>query len=156
MRAASNRPSAASFGDAMLDLAGKVWALPNTVIGLAVGGVSYGAGWAGYGLGLLDVAPSITIGNNAIQFENIPFGNGALTLGNTIIYGGGTAPNQTGNLYGDSRYLNVGRHEMGHTYQYQAYGPFFLPAYFIRGGISATNPFEQGANNYAAGGSRRP
>jgi RHS repeat-associated protein len=146
----------ASFGDAMLDLAGKVWALPNTVVGLAVGGVSYGAGLGGYGLGLLDVAPSISIGNNAIQFENILFGNGALTLGNTITYGGGTAPSQMGNLYGDPRYLNVGRHEMGHTYQYQAYGPFFLPAYFLSGGISATNPFEQGANDYAAGGSWWP
>lgn len=153
---ARDMQNGASFGEAMLDLAGKVWALPNTVIGLAIGGVSYGAGWAGYGLGLVDVAPSISIGNNAIQFENIPFGNGALTVGNTIIYGGGTAPSQMGNLYGDRRYLNVGLHEMGHTYQYQAYGPFFLPAYFLRGGISATNPFEQGANNYAAGGSWRP
>lgn len=153
---ARDMQNGASFGEAMLDLAGKVWALPNTVMGLAVGGVSYGVGWAGYGLGLLDVAPSISIGNNAIQFENIPFGTGALTLGNTIIYGGGTAPNQMGNLYGDRRYLNVGLHEMGHTYQYQAYGPFFLPAYFLRGGISAINPFEQGANNYAAGGSGRP
>ncbi|MFU8832404.1 MAG: RHS repeat-associated core domain-containing protein, partial [Wenzhouxiangella sp.] len=148
----SNRSLGSRVLRGALDIAGKVWTLPNTVIGLAVGAVSYVAGWAGYGLGFLDLAPSITFGNNAIQFENIPFGNGALTLGNTIIYGGGTAPDQMGNLYGDSRFLNLGRHEMGHTFQYQAYGPFFLPAYFLRGGISATNPFEQGANNYAAGG----
>lgn len=99
---------------------------------------------------------TISFQNNAIQFENFPIGNGALTLGNSIIYGGGIKPTDSGFLYGDSRILNVGLHEAGHTYQYQVLGPFFLPAYFISGGISANNVFERAANNYAGGGSSLP
>ena len=94
----------------MVDLAGKLWTAPNTIMGIAAGGVGYLAGWAGYGLGMLGVQPAITFGNNAIQFENYPWGVGALTLGNTIIYGGGTAPTDSGHWYGDPRSLGLGRH----------------------------------------------
>ncbi len=127
-----------------LDFAGKVWTLPNTIVGLAVGiaGMPFGA--------------TISIGNNAIQFENYPWGAGAITLGNSIIYARGTTPNDVGQLYGDRRLLNVGLHERGHTYQYQAFGPFFIPTYLLTGGIRGRNPFEQGANNYAGGGSWWP
>lgn len=152
----TNRPSN-RFVRGALDVVGKIWALPNTVLGLVAGGLGYGAGWVGYGLGLTDMAPGITFGNNAIQFHNIPspFG-GALTLGNTIIYSGGAQPSDMGNWYGDSRQLNLGRHEKGHTYQAQAYGPLFLPVYFLSGGVSASNPFERSANDFAAGGDWRP
>jgi RHS repeat-associated protein len=130
-------------GVGLLDLAGKIWALPDTVLGLGIGiaGVPFGA--------------TMTLGHNAIQFENYPWGNGALTLGNTIIYGGGEYPGDTRTgVYNDPRFLNVGRHEEGHTFQAQVFGVFFLPAYFISGGIDFDNPnvFEQGANNYAGGG----
>jgi len=128
-----------------LDVAGKIWALPNTIIGTVVGlaGVPFGA--------------TISFGNNAIQFENYPWGDGAITLGNSVIYARGTSPSDslTG-LYGDPRKLNIGMHERGHTLQYQALGPVFLPAYLLSGGISASNSFEQAANNYAAGGSWWP
>jgi hypothetical protein len=147
-----NQQNRAELRAVVADVAGKIWAAPNTVLGLVVGGVAYGVAWAGHGIGL-NGAPSISIGNNAIQFENIPFGDGALTLGNTITYGGGTKPTDDRNdLYGDPRMLNLGLHEQGHTRQYQEFGPFFLPAYLVGGGITRTNPFETGANNYAAGG----
>jgi hypothetical protein len=128
----------------LADTAGKLWTLPNTALGVGVGlpGVPFGA--------------RITFGNNAIQFENYPWGTGALTLGNAIIYGGGTSPSDVGQLYGDPRVLNVGLHEMGHTYQYQALGPLFLPIYFFTGGISSRNPFERAANDFAGGGSWWP
>src|SRR5262245_23552507 len=51
----------------------KCWNLPNTIVGLLWGmlGVAFGA--------------KVTIGNNAIQFENHPFMFwGAITIGNTI------------------------------------------------------------------------
>ncbi len=134
------------------DVAGKIWNLPNTAIGAVLGGVGHVTGEIGQAFGFWSREPTISFGNNAIQFENIPFGNGALTLGNTIIYGGGLSPSDVGHWYGDSRVLNLGRHEMGHTYQSQAFGPFYIPAYLLRGGISASNPFERGANNYSNGG----
>lgn len=128
------------------DLSGKLWALPNTVVGLLIG------------LAGLPAGASITLGHNAIQFERYPWGrnNTALTLGNVILYCGDAAPERCKHLYGSTCRLNVGLHEQGHTLQYQFFGPLFVPLYLLAGGISATNPFEQGANRYAAGGSWWP
>ena len=70
------------------DLAGKVWNLPNTAIGL-------GYGLAGYAAGQLNRLrpgdqpndPRIQFGNNAVEFVNNPLGGGrAVTLGNSITY----------------------------------------------------------------------
>ncbi|MGQ0700877.1 MAG: FG-GAP-like repeat-containing protein [Panacagrimonas sp.] len=116
-----------SFGEAALDFAGKVWALPNTVIGLAYGGVGYAAGWVGYGLGLQANAPGISFGNNAIQFTNNPLTTTAITLGNVISYGTGQQFQPGTPRYGGAHKLGV--EEMQHTYQAQALGPFYLPAH---------------------------
>lgn len=88
--------------------------LPNTVIGLAIGGTGelFGGG-------------RVDLGHNAVQFHDnlfMPFG--AITLGNVIIYGRG-APE-----------LIVGDHEEQHTYQGQILGPLYLPAHIILGTIS--------------------
>ena len=135
------------------DVIGKIWALPNTIIGAVYGGVGHIVGEIGYALGFYDVSPSISFGNNAIQFLDNPFTirNTAITLGNTISYGRGVSPSQYGS-YGDSS-VQIGRHEAAHTYQYQTLGPLFLPAYFISGGISgpAGNPFENAAQEYGRG-----
>jgi len=124
----------------IVDLAGKLWTLPNTVVGIVIGlaGVLHGA--------------RISFGNNAIQFEHFPLGIGALTLGNAILYGRSTAPCDIKPLYGSTQPLSLAAHERAHTYQYQAFGPFFIPVYLACGGIRARNPFEQAANAYAAGG----
>lgn len=129
----------------MLDMFGKVWTLPNTVIGLLIG------------LAALPLGARVTLGDNAIRFERYPFGRGALALGNVVIYARGTSPaDAVRGMYGDTRLLNVGRHEAAHTLQYQVLGPLFLPIYFLCGGISARNPLERAANAYAAGGSWWP
>jgi hypothetical protein len=62
------------------DVAAKIWASPNTVLGLAYGGVGYLYG-AATGR---DV--KITLGNNAVQFENMPQSmvDRPFALGNTI------------------------------------------------------------------------
>ena len=124
----------------LADLAGKLWTSPKTAAGIAIGlaGVLFGA--------------KISFGSNAIQFERFPLGIGALTLGNAILYGRGTAPGDVRPLYGSPQPLSLAAHEQAHTYQYQALGPFFLPVYLAFGGIHARNPFERAANAYAAGG----
>ncbi len=62
------------------------------------------------------------------------------------------------NVWSDTygNYTQVGPHEMGHTYQYQLLGPLFLPVYLMSGGVSANNPWEQAADNYALGGNWFP
>lgn len=106
-----------------LDLIGKVWNLPNTVIGVTVGFVGYGVGK------IMGTDPGISFGHNGIQFTNNPamFLGGAITLGNAIIY--------AGNAYRDEYGIPAGRtpadsgfHEKQHTYQGQVLGPAYLPA----------------------------
>lgn len=131
-----------------LDLIGKVWSLPNTVLGLVAGGVGYVAGT------ILGTNPGVSIGNNAIQFTNLPLGasgGGALTLGNVQLYHN-AVPTESVPRYDQTATVNLGRHEEAHTYQSQVLGPFFLPVYFATGGISTNNPLEAAADNYAAGG----
>ena len=129
---------------ALLDLAGKFWTSPNTLLGFAIGftGLPFGA--------------RIRCANNAIQFLNYRWGWGALALGNVVIYAGGTAPSDRCLLYDSTDRLSLCLHERAHTLQYQALGPLFLPAYFLAGGIRATNPFERAANEYARGGNWWP
>jgi hypothetical protein len=128
-----------------LDLVGKLWTLPNSIVGTLIG------------LAALPFGARITVGDNAIRFERLPFGCGALALGNVVLYAGGASPTDClRGMYGDNRLLNLGRHEAAHTLQYQLLGPLFLPVYLLCGGISARNPFERAANDYAAGGSWWP
>ncbi len=122
-----------------LDLAGKIWASPNTALGLAAGGLSVPFG----------ARP--TLGHNAIQFTGVPWpGKGALTLGNVILYND-INPSDFVARYDQTALVMIGLHEEAHTYQYQVLGPLFLPVYFLSGGISADNPFENAADNYAQG-----
>jgi len=139
---------ASSLVSGAKDIAGKLWTLPNTLLGLAYGGLGHLAGMA------LGTNPSISIGHNAIQFHNNPFQpeDTAVTLGNTISYGkssnGGLLMDQY-QSYGDPT-VNIGYHEEAHTYQYQQYGPFYLPAYMLNGGFSGplNNHFESEAQDY--------
>ena len=124
-----------------LDLLGKFWTVPNTLLGLLAG------------LPMLLVGARISLGDNAVRFQNLPIGRGALTLGNVVLYSRDCTPDMTiTGMYGDHRCLRIGRHERAHTLQYQLLGPLFLPVYLCCGGISACNPFERAANDYAAGG----
>jgi len=135
---------ASSIVSGVKDIAGKLWALPNTIIGLVYGGVGHLVGMA------LGTNPSISIGHNAIQFHNNPFqpDGTAVTLGNTISYSPNTSPRDM-NSYNDPN-VNFGLHEEAHTYQYQQYGPFYLPAYMASGGFSGPegNHFEREAQDY--------
>ena len=69
---------------------GKIWNLPNTLIGMAYGGVGHVIGEVGNVLGFYSAEPTISFGHNAIQFENNPLMATAMTFGNTIVYGKGS------------------------------------------------------------------
>lgn len=84
---ASGAVGAPASGFSLTGVLGKLWNLPNTLLGLAFGGLGHLVGMTGYLLGLCPW-PTISFGNNAIQFENNPFMSSAMTLGNVIIYGG--------------------------------------------------------------------
>ena len=141
----------------------KIWASPNTAIGLAYGTAGYLYG------SLTNQQVKVSIGNNAVQFEGNtinPFGlSGAITLGNSINYVGGANPDSGKTLsyqygyytyeYGSSNKGNLptyndriilGPHESQHTYQAEILGPLFLPTYFLSGGISSKNWLEKDAD----------
>ena len=89
-----------------LDLAGKAWNLPNTAIGLALGGMALAFGGR------------VGVGHNAIEFRECPLMDrfapfGAITIGNVILYGR--------HAYG------LAPHERVHTLQGQCFGPAYLP-----------------------------
>ena len=128
--------------DYAADPIGKIWNLPNTAIGLAWGALGYGVTALSYGVsGLSHVAntlafghlgtigtldfPKLSFDNNAIQFQNHPLMLSAITLGNTISYGNGFTPE------------NSGLHEYQHTIQGQGLGLLYLPANIL-GGTAAT------------------
>jgi len=77
-------------GMGLLDLAGKIWALPDTAIGLAAGIAS------------LPFGSTISIEHNAIAFNNFPWGpGGALTLGNVILNTEPTLDDVRAGIYND-------------------------------------------------------
>ncbi len=94
---------------------GKIWNLPNTLIGLAWGGLGYTIDRGGTLFGR-QPQMKITWGHNSIQFENHPLMVTAITLGNTISYSSRYTPH------------TVGAEEFWHTFQAQQLGPLYLPS----------------------------
>lgn len=152
----------AASGLSALSVLGKLWTLPNTLLGLVIGGIGHVLQEAWYqlsalgewmGLGPNNAAnPDIIFGNNGIQFINNAFGIGdgetvgAITLGNVIIYGPGAYP-------------QLADHEKQHTYQAELLGPLYLPAYVLGMGIALAqgedpfgpaNPMETGPSSHPA------
>ncbi|MGQ9426433.1 hypothetical protein ACXYTJ_10030 [Gilvimarinus sp. F26214L] len=135
---------------------GKVWNLPNTVIGIAYGLLGYGIGNIGFALRLTQCRPTWSLGHNAIQFHGNPLtvNRCAITIGNTVSYGGRLQPEHYG-AFGDPT-VNVGRHEEAHTRQSEILGILFLPAYLAAGGFTGPlrNRFERAAQDYGRGGTQ--
>lgn len=129
----------------VLFVLGLLWALPVTIVGLLVGAVASLLG------------ASIRKSDAALVFDRVPFGpGGALTLGNVILHTGEsldqTALTYACRAHGGNDCVRLGDHERAHVYQYMALGLFFLPLYFLSGGISHRNRFEQAADRYAQTG----
>ncbi|TDU31389.1 hypothetical protein DFR24_0757 [Panacagrimonas perspica] len=90
----------------LLDGLGKIWNLPNTILGLSLGVLT------------LPFGGRLGFGHNAVEFMECPLMDrfapcGAITLGNVILYGR--------HAYG------LAEHERVHTLQGQFIGPAYLP-----------------------------
>ena len=132
----------------MLQLLGMLWALPVSVLGLALAAAALGSGarmrWSAREL--------------AVVVRRFPWGpGGALTLGNVILHTGETMDRHCNTYAHDAGHADEPRilladHERAHVYQYMVLGVLFLPLYVLHGGISARNPFERAADRYAHSG----
>ncbi len=129
---AGQRMEREAIAPATADIADKIWNAPNTVVGLAYGGVGHMAGLAA------GTKPYVTTGANAIQFRNNPLGGaGAITLGNTTTYDDDPAdPNSTWSRYHKVHPEPIWEHERQHTIQGQQLGPFYLPSNLLGGGLA--------------------
>ncbi|MCL7928066.1 MAG: EamA family transporter [marine benthic group bacterium] len=95
-----------------------LWALPNTLLGLALGLVALPGGGARFNRGVIEVSgPALSwLLRNLVP---IPGGARAMTLGHVI-------------LGRDTQCLHeCGDHERVHVSQYERWGPLFLPAYLV-------------------------
>lgn len=122
-----------------LQVLGALWTLPNTLIGLAIGGLGacFGA------------RPRWSATERAVVFHAWPWGpGGAMTLGNVILLKGASLEWQCATYaHAAGRCVHpavrLGDHERAHVYQYMLLGPLFLPVYLLCGGIHVRNPLER-------------
>jgi hypothetical protein len=133
------------IGIALVQALGALWTLPNTLAGLLAG------------LAALTRGAKARIEEGALVFHGVRFGpGGALTLGQVILHTGQsldtTARTYWCRQHGGDECVRLADHERAHVYQYLVLGPLFLPVYFLCGGISWRNRFEQAADRYAASG----
>jgi hypothetical protein len=107
----------------------------------------------------------IAIENNAITFTTGLNLHGSITFGNAIIHAGGDLRRWNSKSillrYNRAAYVNLGKHEEAHTYQYQTYGIFMiallLGSAIAHGGFEASSfrdfmaksDFENVADDYA-------
>ena len=129
----------------LAQIVGAAWASPMTLAGLLAGLVA------------LPLGARMRVSDSALVFHEVPFGpGGALTLGNVILHTGRSMDEQTLTYAcradGGTECVRLGDHERAHVYQTLVLGPLFLPLYFLCGGISARNRFEQAADRYARTG----
>lgn len=133
-------------GFRLLFLLGIVWAIPMSLIGMVAG------------LMTMPLGSRLKYSDHALVFSRFPFGpGGAITFGNVIL-------NTTNDLDAivttyqcradgnRNDCIRIGNHERAHVYQYMVLGMFFLPVYFICGGISVKNRMERAADRYAMTG----
>lgn len=126
---------------------GVAWASPVTALGLLAG------------LLALPFGARMAWSDAALVFHRFPWGpGGAMTLGNAILHTGRSldeaCPTYACRASGSTgQTVRLGDHERAHVYQTLVLGPLFLPLYFVCGGISHRNRFEQAADRYALTGS---
>jgi hypothetical protein len=127
---------------------GMVWALPVSVLGLAVGALALAAG----------AQVHVSRRAHALVFSRVPWGpGGALTLGNVILDTGEcltrlchTYAHAAGHTQDPP--IVLADHECAHVYQTMLLGPLMPVLYWLSGGVSVHNPFEQAADRYALSG----
>ncbi|MFB3737726.1 MAG: hypothetical protein ACE14W_02025 [Candidatus Velamenicoccus archaeovorus] len=116
----------------MLRVLGFVWTLPNTVLGLALGALTFQRPRLDAGLLIFDRAP------RGVTWLLPRIRRGAMTVGFVVL----SAEPVRGTLLA---------HESHHVRQYMAWGPLFLPAYLALaiGFGYRRHPFERAARRAA-------
>ncbi|MFT4255794.1 MAG: hypothetical protein QM599_02325 [Pseudoxanthomonas sp.] len=129
-------------------LAGALWTLPNTLLGLIAGLAALPFGAHGHW----------SRRDRALVFHAFPWGaGGAITFGNTILHTGHTLDSVCATYEHRAGLcehppIALADHERAHVFQYMALGPLFLPLYLLCGGVSVRNRFERAADRYAMTG----
>ncbi len=122
---------------------GKLWASPNTAIGLVLGVFGVPAG------------TRVVRGENALHFVGHPlllfFTVRAITFGHCVLFRPGVGPDTVVGRYDGSGTQRIGDHEYAHTLQYERWGPFFLPVYLLLALLARPHPLECQADRWAAG-----
>ena len=116
---------------------GKIWTLPNTLLGLVVGLL---------GLCIAPGTVKIRLAHNAVCFYKHPFLRGpagGLTLGNVILF-----QDETDSFKG----VDISEHEKQHTLQAEVLGIFYLPLHILclaiyGPGTQEKNPLERGPDS---------
>jgi hypothetical protein len=115
-------PGASNLLRQSMQFLGRIVNLPNTAVGLILGGIGKLIWWDHV---------QVTLDHNAIQFAfNNPDAKGnALTLGNVILYR--NAPGDDSTFWNSVGSLAKGllwQHETMHTYQGAQLGPLYIPS----------------------------
>lgn len=130
--------TASPITNPVLDVLGKIWALPLSTAAFAYGVVNlaFGANW--------------TIQYNSISFVNV-LGkvDNAFTLGNVTLFAGSSTSTPNSQEFGayDDSLVQGGPHEEGHTWEAERAGVFLVPLYLTAGPFGdIRNPWEAAAN----------
>lgn len=109
------------------ELIGRVWSLPNTIIGFLYGSLS------------LPFGASLHFVDGVMQFRNMPSGlmGSAMSLGDVNLFGVGHPPSSDNNM---GLGVSVGMEERLHSIQARILGPLYLPAHIAAGTISSLTP----------------
>jgi len=101
-----------------MNLPGKLWGLPNTLVGCAAL------------LPALARGARLRFANNALEVIGHPWmlAHGAIALGNVILYGRAVRPDTP---LGAG--VTLGDHERQHTFQSERLGPLYLPLHLWYG-----------------------
>jgi hypothetical protein len=135
----------------LLNLLGKLFALPYTCMGLMIGAP------------FLLTGSRCEFAHNAIVFHRFPLAKRAFVLGNVILspYPDLNRPTMTYECAARAKHrlplpqvrtVHLGQHEEAHTWQYQVLGPLFLPVYLLTLLLPSPTPFERAADDYAHSG----
>ena len=139
--------SGGGFFDGVLDVVGKIWALPNTIIGLAYGGAGM----------LFGATPVWDSAAGILRFTNMPewMMPTAMSLGHVQVFGPGSYKNPDG-TYALNRFgVSIVREETLHTRQAEILGPLYLPLHGLSMGESLLTGGGTHSNNLLEYGPER-
>jgi len=124
-----------------LSLLGKLWTSPNTLLGLALGGLGlpFGARFR-RGANAVDVLDHPLLSLTRVR---------AITFGNTVLYRRGARPEHEARRYDGAGWQRLADHERAHTLQYELWGPLFLPVYLLLALLPGVHRLERQADRWA-------